>query len=223
MVIIHRPSFNYAKRDTDTHGIKWMPTVSDRPHLDSHDWIIDFDVSSWPYYKGTPHWSPRVDAAFRKELTSVIETASSILEIGMVRDGPLSSTNTLFDLRPAGCVYVGVDMSPPFETDAQNDIYVIKSNSMDQAYIREEIDKIGISGFDIICIDGDHSITVCFNDWRYVDMLNENGLVCMHDVNHHPGPHLLMQAIDTEMFEVTWAAQETRSWEWGIGFARRIV
>lgn len=221
----HTPSFDYYKQSTDIFGLMWVPTTH-VPYRDGHDWILDFNA---PQYDLTPegggrelHWSHAVDTAFRRALQPHIGAAKAILEIGVfyMPDGQdSSSTLTLLELKNDNTIYVGLDLNE--KSLNGSNIHTIVGNSFDQENNRHLFRQLGIEQFDIICIDGDHSINAAFNDWKYVDLLAPGGLVCMHDTNHHPGPFLLMEAIDDELFEVWQGAIESYKWEWGIGFARR--
>lgn len=223
-VRIHTPSFEYVKTPTNIFGLNWLPVIVEPPSLNSHDWIIDFNAHSYDIHPhpNELHWSSAVDDAFRSALRNHISTATAILEIGVLYkpdDQATSSTITLLDMKRDDTKYVGLDLNP--KTLDGTGVHTIQGNSFDHDANRQLFADLGITQFDIICIDGNHSLDAAFNDWKYVDLLAPNGLVCIHDTNHHPGPFLLMQAIDTSIFEVWEGAIETTQWEWGIGFARK--
>ena len=72
----------------------------------------------------------------------------------------------------------------------------------------------------ILFIDGWHSLNAVINDWQYVDMLSDNGIVVFHDTNYHPGPTIFVEAIDGKMFRVEkyFESQD----DYGVSVAYRI-
>jgi hypothetical protein len=39
------------------------------------------------------------------------------------------------------------------------------------------------------------------NDFKYSELVEPGGLVILHDTNFHPGPNLVYQAVDENVFE----------------------
>ena len=82
------------------------------------------------------------------------------------------------------------------------------------------MEVIGVSELDLIMIDGWHSVNMCINDWQYTEKLSATGVVVLHDINFHPGPVVLFDAIADNLFEKEkFGVGEA---DWGIATAIRI-
>lgn len=126
-----------------------------------------------------------------------------IIEIGVSRNGMGSFTQAMLQNKPDNIKYLGIDIEDKSYLDNQSkNIYTIKENSFNQEPIRKYIKEIGLEKISILFIDGWHSLNAVINDWKYVDLLSDNGIVIFHDSNYHPGPAVLVEAIDKEIFDV---------------------
>ena len=69
-------------------------------------------------------------------------------------------------------------------------------------------DNLGIlrtipdSSADLIHIDGNHSVRSVLKDWQYTDILAPHGVAVFHDINVHPGPAVVLDAVDPALFEI---------------------
>jgi len=126
-----------------------------------------------------------------------------IVEIGVSRNGEGSFTNAMLSKKPNSVPYLGIDINDKtYLDDPSKKIYTIKENSYSQDLIRKKLKEIGMEKISILFIDGLHSVDACINDWKYTDLLSDKALVLLHDTNHHPGPTILVEAIDKNKFDV---------------------
>ena len=142
----------------------------------------------------------------------------TILEIGVNVDRKnldKSSTGVLLANKIRSALYIGVDMVDKSYLAVDGSIQLVKGDSADSRPVQGIL--VGRQ-LDLIVIDGYHSVKQVLADWQYVQWLSGAGTVVMHDVNVHPGPYLVFNAIDRKMFDCV----KYGSWtgDWGIGIAR---
>jgi hypothetical protein len=58
------------------------------------------------------------------------------------------------------------------------------------------------------------------NDWMYSDLVDVGGVVVLHDTNYHPGPTLLVDAIDTSIYNVE--KHCITDIDWGLAAAYKL-
>lgn len=127
----------------------------------------------------------------------------AIVEIGVNRNGKNSFTWAMLENKPKDVIYLGIDLEDKSDiNDKQKNIYTIKSNSFDQETVRKYMKEIGLDKISILFIDGNHSINAVINDWKYTDLLAEDGVVIFHDTNYHPGPRIFMETIDDKFYKI---------------------
>jgi len=68
---------------------------------------------------------------------------------------------------------------------------------------RNYLKQIGIDEIDVLFIDGWHSLNTVINDWKYTDLLSKQSVVILHDTNYHPGPNIILDYIDKNLYDVT--------------------
>ena len=178
----------------NVYGLKFFPNLE--PTVDNDQ---DTPAFGWP---SGPEISSCNQEIVRDVVYKLRNDCQAILEIGVNRNGPDSLSQILMDNKPQGCAYVGIDINDKsFLNNAEHNIHTIQANSHDQLNIRNKIEKIGIKQFDLIMIDGWHSVNTCVNDWCYVDLLSNHGVVILHDTNAHPGCCALFHAVDETLFD----------------------
>jgi hypothetical protein len=188
----------------DSRRLHWEPP-EDQPYLDDdRDWpmknLWGHPDNGWP--------SPPVEVSDENYVVSeeVVKSLGDrckvIVEIGVNRNGDRSMTQAYLKNKSSDCIYFGIDMeSKVFLNDTENNIHTITANSFEQDRIRTAMKEIGIEKIDILAIDGWHSVNTAINDWKYADMLSDHGVVVLHDTNTHPGPVLLFEAVDENLFD----------------------
>jgi hypothetical protein len=148
---------------------------------------------------------------------------NSVLEIGVFRSKAESSTKVILDNKLDTTKYFGIDLLEqnlvPIRDDSKN-VFALCTNSSNLDEIMNFCKSHSVEKFDLILIDGWHSINQVVLDWRFVEHLNDGGFVVMHDTNYHPGPHCVFDAIDETKFEK--ARRAIAEFDWGIATARKL-
>lgn len=194
-----------TKYQTNIYGLSFYPSLEpyfsdDRDACISGDLRVCFEP---PLCK--MNYTPKVNVT-EKSYNKVVEIVKSfsgdifIVEIGIDRDGPDGFTQAFHRNKSENSMYLGIDIDDKSSLNNKDKhIYTLKTDSRNQDYIRN---KIGQNKIDILMIDGWHSVNCAINDWKYVDLLSNDGIVIVHDSNGHPGPLALMEAIDRTKFNV---------------------
>lgn len=133
------------------------------------------------------------------------------LEIGTgTPDDTYSTTWTFMKYAPAGSQYVGVDKNMGkisairnFKNHSEVTLHAINCLSTETNILSTELASIGIDEFDILFIDGNHSVNSVLHDFTLTSYLKRDGAVYLHDTAIHPGPRLLLSAINPDYYTVT--------------------
>lgn len=163
---------------------------------------LDNDADWLPFTRGhteevTKESFDLVDKLCRSYMTD------GIMEIGVSRNGPGSFTNALLKNKPPHIPYLGIDIEDKsYINNSQLNIYTIQISSDQQTQIRNYMHNIGMKKISILFIDGWHSLNAVINDWKYSDLLSDNGIIFLHDTNGHPGPTIVLESIDTNIFSI---------------------
>lgn len=127
----------------------------------------------------------------------------AIMEIGVSRNGDGSFTNAILKNKPDNIPYLGVDVeNKSYLQDPKKNIYTIQAKSEEQLKIRKHMQYLNINKLSILFIDGWHSLNTVINDWRYTDLLSHYSVVFLHDTNGHPGPTIILESIDKDIFNI---------------------
>jgi len=170
-------------------------------------------------FAGTNHeFSTCNKASLVEYFLKIKDQVKSILEIGVCRNGGESSTYCFLNNKLNETAYVGIDLeNKTFLDNQEKRIYTICGNSSDVDQNIEIMKSWGIEQLDFIFIDGWHSINQVLIDWEYTKILSPNGVVAFHDVSEHPGPHMFIRNLNTDI----WNVEIRCPTDWGIGFAWR--
>lgn len=126
-----------------------------------------------------------------------------IIEIGISRNGDGSFTQAMLKNKPRDVIYLGVDIEDKtYLNNLDENIYTIVESSFNRNSVIDYAKKIGLEKVSILFIDGFHSLNAVINDWQYVELLSDNGIIILHDTNYHPGPTVFVECIDNELFDV---------------------
>ena len=201
------------KEPTDIWGLQFFPNLE--PEVNNH--------RDGPTYNHGIRGFPNSDSNLEVVRTVVAKMGKrykACLEIGVEKHLGNSFTEILIKNKPRGSSYIGVDIEDKsYLDDAKSNVYTLQCDSFDHESVRAFLDSKGISQIDILLIDSKHSVYNVINDWRYADLLSPNGVIILHDTNHHPGPIALCEAIDPDMFEVTKLCTDEN--DYGIAVIRR--
>ena len=186
--------FLIKPKPTDIHGLKFFPDME--PDVSNDQ---DSPVFGWINSAEVTDCNLEV---VRNVVANMGAQLSAILEIGVNRNGERSMSRVLMDDRPRGSFYLGVDLDDKSYLDNPDEnTWTIKANSHDQEAIRSFLASKGVEKLDLLFIDGWHSVNTCVNDWRYTDLLSDNGVVILHDTNSHPGCVALYEAASDYYYE----------------------
>lgn len=194
-------------------GLTFRPSIEPE-HSNDTDFYGEF-------YRPVPREFSEANQAVLKEHLLRVPDVRCIVEIGVQRNPlPESSTGILLRHRPAGAVYIGVDIEDKSHIhDPAAGVHTLKMDSAERSRVFALMDELGRDRIDFLFIDGWHSVNQCLADWRYVERLSPAGTVVLHDTNGHPGPVAIFEAIDDRLFDKR--KHCTEGPDWGIGTAVR--
>jgi hypothetical protein len=158
--------------------------------------------------------------ALLENFVKVRNNCSAILEIGVNRNGANSFTQILLKNKLKSTIYLGVDIdNKSFLDSAHHNIYTIQENSSNFNHVMKYAKYIGITEFDFIFIDGDHSINQVLRDWEYTNFLSRIGIVGFHDTAYHYGPNAFVNSMNLGIWNVIPNSCNNNPNDFGIGFA----
>ena len=129
-----------------------------------------------------------------------VTTISTILEIGVHRNGDESSTSVIHS-KMGNSLYLGVDLDDKSYLESEN-IHTIRCDSSDYQMVSDKMSSIGMTSIDLLFIDGWHSINQVLRDWEYTKLLSHEGIVFFHDTTRHPGPKLFLENLNKDKWAV---------------------
>ena len=190
-----------SKLETSIYGLKYLPSFSQ--DLDVLDVLESEIPSSMLTTGGNGQFSVRNGRLLRR-LLRTRQSIKCIVEIGIARKYEESSTHILCSCKNQDTDYIGFDLDLAGKMDYAalypNCVYFAENSSNIQGVLEKIKDK-GHECIDILLIDGDHSIKMMANDWKYAEYVRSGGLVLIHDSNYHPGPKYVFDAIDERLFK----------------------
>ena len=131
-----------------------------------------------------------------------------------------SSTDCLIDNRPSGCWYLGVDIKDDGRRDHihQPEVkrWFVHENSTSFISVRMAFEYRQV---DLLFIDGRHSVRQVLLDMRFAEKIRPGGVVLLHDINYHPGPRLVFDAVDPDLFDKSSVCPHAD--DFGLGLLRR--
>jgi hypothetical protein len=202
----------YVKNPSNINGLSYLPSFKNESDNDV-DWPRWFDVSN--------EILTEISDANKEALDDILSKVNvkNVIEIGIARNGARSFTTQLIYAKKG--IYCGIDIEDKtFLNDGLNRVYTIRNNSHDQSTIRFHLNGIGLKKCSVLFIDGWHSVNTVINDWKYTDLLDDKGVVIFHDTNYHPGPKLIVDAIDRSMYRVVKYCDG--GFDWGISAAYKL-
>lgn len=160
-------------------------------------------------------------AKMREIFLAKRDTCQCIFEIGVCRNAEGSFTHVFLNHKRDETIFFGVDIDDKsFLDDPASNIFTVRANSHQQELVRGKLRELGNPKVDLLFIDGWHSVNTMVNDWKYADLLADDGAVVIHDTNCHPGPVCVFDAVDERLF----LKQKffTREADWGMAVCRKI-
>lgn len=205
-----------SKLPTDIYGLKYRPSLE--PHIsDDTDWLGKPDPEP-PF-----HFTPLDHEALTYAYGKLTSPPKLIVEIGVNRSESyeVSSTSTLLKLKPAECMYIGMDLDDKSSINSiEKNIFTLRCDSADYQMLYKMMEWYGHEEIDFMFVDGWHSVNQVIKEWKYWEKMIGNGVMAFHDTNYHPGPVALLDAIDTDIFSVEWFGRGES--DWGVGVVQRL-
>ena len=200
--------------------------------IDDQDTPIDSSVFS---QYGGAEFSLDNRKALLNELLKVKNTTHNIVEIGVARlirtnhspeDNSItyettipftdSSTSIFLKTKKDSTKYLGIDIEDKTHLESYKpNIYTLKAKSEDYEVVSNKMKEIEMESIDFLFIDGWHSINQVIDELWYLQFMKPGGVIGFHDVNHHPGPKAVLEALNPNLFKVT----NYNTPDWGVGFA----
>jgi len=196
---------------------------------------MPLDRSIYLQYMGA-EFSHGNKKALLNELLKVKNNINSIVEIGVARliwkhhdlqTGEVikeeaipftdSSTSIFLRNKRDTTKYLGIDIEDKTYLESYKpNVYTLKAQSEDYEVVVDKLNEVGIEQIDFLFIDGWHSINQVLDELWYLQFMKPGGVIGFHDINHHPGPKALFEALNPDMFETI----NYNTPDWGIGFAK---
>lgn len=212
------------RQPTKIFGLNWVPIIY---NMDA-DWLEpEYMKARRENGLGDPpeHFTICDQENLRKAFRMVPDV-KSIVEIGVHRPTvfrEMSSSRILVEEKHKDTVYLGIDIEDrAFMNNDENNVYTIIADSLDKQKVVDAMTMYSIKEIDFLFIDGLHSLRQVIGEWDfYASRVKVGGVIGFHDINGHPGPHVLFyDAINPEYFEKLdlYCLKD----DYGVGFVRRI-
>lgn len=203
--------YKVTEHETDVFGLKYRPSIAN----DDADMLL--------YKRSPPREFTELDASVLRDILRD-DQPKVILEIGVHRASAnyeFTSTRILAGEKSKESIYIGIDLvGKEFVQKWGDNIHTIKGDSGKHKLVYDLMEELQLETIDLIFIDGKHSVNQVFKDWQYAERLSKNGIVVMHDTNGHPGPYVIFDAIDEQLFvKQKWFVDEN---DWGMGTLRKL-
>lgn len=202
------------KLPSTVYGLKWIPSLEPEVSNDE-DWI------GHPWHEIPRHFTELDSKALTNAFLSV-KDPRLIVEIGVDHSESFewSSTYTLLTLKPIDCIYIGIDVAPKHDlNDVSKNIYTLQCDSANYFKVYDKIKELGDHRIDFMFVDGWHSVNQVLKEWQYWGGMSYNGVMAFHDINCHPGPVAVLDAVNPELFSVEYFGRGEH--DWGVGVVKR--
>jgi hypothetical protein len=153
------------------------------------------------------------------------EKLELVVEIGIARSNEWSSTYFLLNHKADSLSYLGIDMNPACKNfvDGWNkpNTHARVIDSSDTATIMQEVKNLGFEEIDLLIIDGNHSANHIYKDFVLTEFVRKGGIILFHDTNYHPGPKMIFECIDSNVFEAKLHLIDEE--DWGVGTLKKLI
>lgn len=183
--------------------------------------FTDHDDSDWPTTFEPPVECSDSNISLMMHYFGMIRNeCNAILEIGVGSRNERSFTKLLLDNKLTSTKYFGIDIKDKSElNDDKNNVFTLLTDSSNIEEVISFTKSHGVETFDFIFIDSWASINQVLNDWRFIDILSDDGIIALHDTNFHPGPTQLVNNLKLDRYEVYKKCEQNT--DWGITFVTK--
>ena len=206
-----------TKLPSEHYGLLWRPTVGEH---DPTDYFRE-----WPQPIPPIHTS-ELDIQVLRDALSLLKDPKLVVEIGVSAAEGVTTTSIILEWKPDTCTYIGIDTNSKAEFDnVGKKIYTLCNSSVEHDKLYALMELLDLREIDLMFVDGYHSINEVLWEWEYWERMAPNGVMVFHDSNYHPGPIAVLDAVDPELFDVTYYGRETPFFEtdWGMAVVRRKI
>jgi len=219
---------NVVKLSTEIYGLKYRPSLEPL-YSDNADTVPEFMRTIKKSHKGMTDKELKVISEQLKEVKP-----KYILEIGVawtkedekqqeewgITKSNFSHTSTDLFLK-SDAFWLGVDLNDrSYHHNPKKNKYFLQTDSRNIELVMNRLRPFGVFEFDLIMIDGYHSVNMTVNDWKYSKYLSQDGVIILHDTNVHPGNYTVFDAIDESLFIKTKYFNEDKD-TFGISVIKR--
>ena len=143
----------------------------------------------------------QLDLIYDKGYSAKESYPYTILEIGIGREDRFlnTSTSVLAGIKNWNVRYTGIDKEDRSYLRTLIPNVVLIQDSSENAL--ETLKDWGVE-MDLLHIDGSHSVNNVLIDWEFTEFVKDTGIIVLHDIKCHPGPRLLVDAIDRDIYTV---------------------
>lgn len=207
-----------TKLPSEHYGLLWRPTVG--PELDPVDYF-----RAWPQPIPPIHTSD-LDIQVLRDTLASLNDPKLVVEIGVNAAEGVTTTSIILEWKPDTCTYIGIDTNDKSGfNNVDKKIYTLRNSSEEHDKLYALMEQLNLQEIDLMFVDGFHSINEVLWEWKYWERMAANGTMVFHDTNYHPGPIAVLDAVDRELFDVTYYGRESPDFErdWGMGVVKRKV
>jgi len=194
----YETDYYFLKDKSNIDGLTYIPNFEDPNGFKNHQ-----DDCPDVYTNGRPPLE--ISDCNLQAIDSILlgRTINNIVEIGVGRNETRSFIHKLLQYKTKNGIYCGIDVEDKsYLNDLEKNVFTLKETSMKQIAVRKYFNQIGLHEIDVLLIDGNHSVDTVVNDFKYSDLLSKKGIIIFHDTNYHPGPNIILDAIDKEKYLV---------------------
>jgi len=232
------------KFDTDIFGLVYLPSFKDKV-LNKAD-AIPFDTDEEHLIRrglymlisglsGNGQFTKKNSDVLAQAIVELGDKCKLIFEIGTSaffdRDGRRrspGSTHKILSHKSDECHFITLDLiaknMPEIPSHRLGTFHRMVEDSANSEVVFEKMQNIFSlqdPKIDLLFIDGHHSVDRVVDEWKkYIPMLSDHGVVLLHDTAFHPGPHLLVDAIDRSKFNVELFCEDE---DYGITKITRVL
>ena len=118
-------------------------------------------------------------------------------------------------------IYLGIDLEDKSHlNNLENNVFTLRNDSSNYEKLYTLMEWYGKTHIDFMFVDGWHSVNQVLREWKYWEKMIPNGVMAFHDTNYHPGPVVVLDAVDTDIFSVEYFGRGEP--DWGVGVVQRL-